>query len=167
MNNIDMLATFKKYVESEHSKSMTKSQIHRFSENIKGINEFIGASQIILLNISKIKKIVEKIECLDEFDSKSSIKGYMNDINHIVDNTVFMGIKLFDTELSCNFNGVFFSLNVTNPLNFSDDIYGYCIEMQDKISNTISSLSAVLTMDSDDIDYNISLNTGSNIFKNY
>ena len=59
MNNDDILATFKKHLSGieEIDSSFTKTHIHNFGETMKGINECIGAVQIINLNLHKIKNM--------------------------------------------------------------------------------------------------------------
>lgn len=171
MTNNDILATFKKHIEginNNETKNMTKSQIYRFSENIKGINEFIGASQTILIKISKIKNIAEKIQYLDEllesqsndlYELEQNKQSNINEIKNIVKNANFIGISLFDTTLFCNINGKEITLDIQNPINYIDNgLINFCQEIQNEINKTLVKISNLISIDSD-IENNINKNT--------
>lgn len=161
MTNKDILATFKKHIdgiEDNCIKNMSKYQIHRFSENIKGINEFIGAAQSISVKITKIKKLAEKIGYIDELletpsDNLEQLKqnraSHISNIETIMQDSTFIGIQLFDTELSCVINGKEIKLNVKNPMQYMDNsIIEYCQEVQNEISKILSLISNLMASDS-------------------
>lgn len=155
MNNNDILATFKKHLSNikELDCDISNNQIHNFGETMKGINEFIGAIQTLSLNLTKIKDVFEKIEWIDDLSNVESTlnlqterHNYLSSIRHIVDNTKFMGIALFDVELSCAMNGKQFSLNISSPINhLNDDIYGYCIAKINELNILQSQISKCLS----------------------
>lgn len=156
MSNDDILATFKKHlseVEQEVQINLTKTQIHNFGENMKGINEFIGAAQTLNVNLSKIKNLSEKIQWIDDLlkqeANESTIKilnterqTHIANIKYMLGNSKFMGIELFDTELSCVVNGKRFSLNIESPLNFIDDnMLEYCTLKNEELSKLLLQIS--------------------------
>lgn len=163
MNNDDILATFKKHLSGikEIDSSFTKMQIHNFGETMKGINEFIGAVQTINLNLSKIKDLAEKIQWIDDLllaESSASTantmqterQNYLSNIQHLIDNTKFMGIYLFDIELSCVINGRQFHLDISSPINFlNDDIYEYCSIKINELNMLQSQISKCLSGEDD------------------
>lgn len=163
MNNNDILATFKKHLSGieEVDSSFTKTQIHNFGETMKGINEFIGAVQTINMNLNKIKDLCEKIQWIDDLlitESNTSTiqsmqtekQNYLSNIQHIIDNAKFMGIALFDVELSCIINGKQFSLDVSSPINFlNDDIYNYCSVKINELNMLQSQISKRLSGEDD------------------
>lgn len=163
MNNDDILATFKKHLSGieEIDSSFTKTHIHNFGETMKGINEFIGAVQIINLNLHKIKNLVEKIQWIDDLlntesnaqtmqSMQTERQNYLSNIEHLVDNAKFMGIALFDVELSCLINGRQFNLDVASPINFiNDDLYGYCSIKINELNMLQSQISKCLSGEDD------------------
>lgn len=163
MNNDDILATFKKHLSGieEINTSFTKAKIYNFGETMKGVNEFIGAVQTINLNLSKIKDLIEKIQWIDDLSHtetnmqtiqsiQQEKQNYLSNIEHLVDNTKFMGIDLFDVELSCIINRSEFSINIANPINFiNDDIYEYCANKINELNILQSKISKCLSGESD------------------
>ncbi|MBR7117901.1 MAG: hypothetical protein IKC84_00825 [Helicobacteraceae bacterium] len=155
MNDNDILATFKKHLcgIKEVDSDIVKNQIHNFGETMKGINEFVGAIQTISLNLTKIKDVSEKIQWIDDLlnaesntlNLQTERHNYLSSIKHIVDNTKFMDIALFDVELSCVINGKQFSLDVPSPVNYlNDDIYEYCVTKINELSMLQSQISKCL-----------------------
>ena len=72
MKEKDILAILKKHVDSNlETKKIEKS--HRFAENMKGVNEFIGALQTLNMKLSKIIKLCEIIESINDLDALDSI----------------------------------------------------------------------------------------------
>lgn len=160
MTNEDILATFKKHIDgidNKNMQNMSKYQIHRFSENIKGINEFIGAAQSISIKILKIKNLAEKINYIDELldapsnnleQLKQNKISNKSSIENIIQDATFMGIQLFDTELSCIINGKEIKLNIKNPMQYIDNnIIEYCQEVQNEISTILSTISNLMASD--------------------
>ncbi|WP_181881739.1 flagellar FLiS export co-chaperone [Helicobacter sp. MIT 14-3879] len=169
----NILATLKKHIDSgiieATPKKVTKIQIHNFGENMKGINEFIGATQILSINLSKIKNLSEKIEWINELlkqeenkNTASMLKTQKNahlaNIKFVIDGAVFMGVKLFDTKLSCIVNKMIFNLNIENPLNYIDNnMFEYCNEKLDEINLIMEKINSRLNdvdKDSNSIGYN-------------
>lgn len=154
-----ILATFKKHLSGidELQTNVSKSQIYNFGENMKGVNEFIGAVQMLGINLSKIKNLFEKIAWIDDLLKQESNTNtsqmlhterqtHIVNIEHIVQNAKFMGIGLFDTELSCVVNGIAFSVNIANPL-LSDDGLEYCTNKQEELNQILSQISQALNND--------------------
>ncbi|RAX55241.1 hypothetical protein CCY99_00650 [Helicobacter sp. 16-1353] len=164
MSNDDILATLKKHlpeVEEESQVNLTKTQIHNFGENMKGINEFIGAAQTLVVNLNKIRNLAEKIQWIDDLlkqeENTSTIQilnterqTHIANIKYMLENSKFMGVGLFDTELSCVINGKRFSLNIENPLHFIDDnMLEYCILKNDELNDLLLKVSQRLNGDDD------------------
>lgn len=164
MNDNDVLSAFKKHLadinlNEENKTILTKSQIHNFGENMKGVNEFIGAIQTLNVNISKIKDIFLKVQWIDDLLQqeknintiellKSEKQNHIIDINYVLENSKFMGIALFDIELSCCVNGKLFKLNVENPLNFiNDNVVEYCNQKEEDLNLVILQISQSLSGD--------------------
>lgn len=168
----DILAILKKHVEDgiieTTPKKVSKLQIHNFGESMKGINEFIGAMQMLSLNLNKIKALSEKIDwindILKEGDKEDAMLSSQRDshlagIKEICENASFIGIKLFDTQIACVASGIDFSINVENPLNDISSITWYCNErleeidaLTSRLNNTLNSIDeGVESIDYDDI----------------
>ncbi len=163
--NNSILETLKKHIEENDLESalqnteatkakLTKTQIHNFGENMKGINEFIGAAQALSLNLSKIRNLNDKIEYIDEllsenkeqsFVLKTQRNAHITNIKYIISNATFLGVELFDTNLSCVVSGNIFSLNIANPINYiENNLSIYCNEKIEEISKLLSNLNNAL-----------------------
>lgn len=164
MNNDDMLATFKKHlagVEQDIQVNLTKTQIHNFGENMKGINEFIGAAQTLNVNLNKIKNLSEKIHWIDDLLKqetnanaiqilRTERQTHIANIKYTLENAKFLGVGLFDVELSCVVSGRKFSLNVANPLEFIDDnMLEYCAAKSDELNEMLLKVSQRLNSEDD------------------
>lgn len=158
MNNSDILATFRKHLSGiDEVRELSSTQIYNFGENMKGINEFIGAAQTLSLNLSKIRNLCEKIAWIDDLSKQESDEGtirmyhternaHIANIKYILQGAKFMGIGLFDTELSCSINGRFFSINVASPLD-EENMLEYCVAREDEVRETLSAVSRQLNGD--------------------
>lgn len=164
MENSNFLATLKKHIDSgviEVAPSkITKAQIYNFGESMKGINEFIGAVQVLNINLSKIKNLSEKIEWINELlrseKSENTItmlnmqkRTHSANIKYVVDGTKFIGVELFGTNLSCTVNGSVFSISVENPLK-AGDMSGFCVQKITEIDTLLKALNYALNHNNDD-----------------
>ncbi|WP_300896706.1 flagellar FLiS export co-chaperone [uncultured Helicobacter sp.] len=97
----DILSTFQKHIgaqfnpQDQEANIYTPSSIHKFGENIKGANEFIGTLQSASIQDLYIKKA---------------------NIKDVIDNASFMGMSLFDTEFNMTFNSKSYLCVIENPL---------------------------------------------------
>lgn len=99
----DMLSTFQKHI-GEPFPTQERS-LHKFSEDIKGANEFIGALQSASVALKKILKNAQE-------NANQSVQA----IQEIVQSASFMGVKLFDTHFSTRLNGKTYELSIDSPL---------------------------------------------------
>lgn len=157
--NDDFLKTLKKHIDDgvieAVPQKISKTQIHNFGESMKGINEFIGAVQVLSLNLNKVKNLSEKIEWIDEVlkteDNKNTIlmlnmqkNTHISNIKYVIEGTKFIGVALFDTNLSCVVNGSEFRLFIENPLNIKNGTFEYCAQKLDEIDLLIARLNNAL-----------------------
>ncbi len=163
----DILATLKKHIDSgviePMPKEVTKTQIHKFGENMKGINEFIGAVQMLSLNLNKIKNLSEKIEWINDLlaqeDNENTASmlrmqknAHIANIKYVCGEAKFLGVNLLGTNLSCVANGKEFALCVENPLELKGThIPTYCTEKLLEIEDLMRRLNNKLhNIDEDD-----------------
>lgn len=167
MKDSNFLESLKKHIDSgiiePMPRTITKAQIHNFGENMKGINEFIGAIQVLSLNVAKIKNLSEKIEWINELLKSESNENtitmltmqknaHISNIKYVSELTKFLGVSLFDTKLSCAVNGKIFSISVENPLSIKDNMFQFCTQKLDELENLINSLNHSLNGDDDSVD---------------
>ena len=149
MKDKDVLAIFKKHVDSSLDDKNKIMHSHRFGENMKGVNEFIGVLQTINMNLSKIIKLSEIIHSINDYSNLDSIhilnkQKHIDTINDIC-HASFLGINLFDTEFSCALNGEIFSICIESPSNYFDNkIIGFCIQKQDELNLILKNISCSL-----------------------
>lgn len=155
MKEKDILAILKKHVDSNLDvKKIEKA--HRFGETMKGVNEFIGALQTLNMKLSKIIKLCEIIESINDLDALDSIQ-LLNKQKHqnMVEDlclSSFLGVNLFDTELSCALNGEVFSFYIESPSNYFDNnIIGFCIQKQDELNLILKEISRNLESKNNDV----------------
>lgn len=114
VNMQDIIATMQKHIDKQFSQDSTpytlcestQQSIHKFSEDIKGANEFIGALQTINAACKKILKLVQNLPP----DNLSQ------DLQDIIENTAFMGVKLFRTQLNTTLNATSYTFCIDNPM---------------------------------------------------
>ena len=149
MKDKDVLAIFKKHVDSSLDDKNKIMHSHRFAENMKGVNEFIGALQTLNMKLSKIIKLCEIIESINDLDTLDSIQllnkqKHENMVEDLCQSS-FLGINLFNTELSCALNGEIFSICIESPSNYFDNkIIGFCIQKQDELNLILKNISCSL-----------------------
>lgn len=114
----DILSTFQKHI-NEHFDAQelvtSPSSIHKFGEDIKGANEFIGALQSASVSLKKILKIAKDV-------SSQNMHQSIADMQEIVENASFMGIELFDTQLDMTLNAKSYTFIIENPLSLYPSI---------------------------------------------
>lgn len=153
----DILATLKKHIDDgvieATPKEVSKAQIHTFGENMKGINEFIGAVQMLSLNLNKIKNLSEKIEWINDLLSQERDENtiamlrmqrnaHIANIKYVCSEAKFLGLNLFDTNLSCIANGKEFGISVKNPLDLKGTHFpSYCAERLLEIDELMTALN--------------------------
>lgn len=167
MKDSDFLESLKKHIDEGIIEALpsniTKAQIHNFGENMKGINEFIGAIQVLSLNVTKIKNLSEKIEWIDELlKSETNTNtitmlnmqktAHTSNIKYVIDGTKFLGVSLFDTNLSCVVNGRIFSINIESPLKFKENMSVFCIQKLQELDNLVINLNHSLNGGNESVD---------------
>lgn len=75
MNPNDALAIFKRHLSGISEIESPKLPSHNFGNNMKGVNEFIGAVQTLSINLTKIKNLSEKIAWIDELLGQGSAEN--------------------------------------------------------------------------------------------
>lgn len=119
----DMLSTFQKHIGKHHidaafevgSRIHTPSGIHKFSEDIKGANEFIGALQSASVVLKKILKVAQSV-------NTQGLHSVRSHIENIIANASFMGVALFDTQLDMHFNAKTYTFSIDNPLSLCPNV---------------------------------------------
>lgn len=112
----DILSTFQKHIGAHFEGDMSlqsRASIHRFSEDMKGANEFIGALQSASSALRKILKLAQSVDSESESLLITKARG---DIAKLVEEAAFMGVKLFDSTLSTRMGGVEYTLSLDSPL---------------------------------------------------
>lgn len=160
----DFLSALKKHIDSgviePELQKITKAQIHNFGENMKGINEFIGAIQTLNVNLTKIKNLSEKIEWINELlrqeENANTIamlnmqkNAHIANIRYVIEGATFLGVRLFNADLSCAVEGSVFSMQTGNPLE-SGDMLIYCNEKLGEIEILVRQLNEKLNGDKDE-----------------
>ena len=162
MQNNDILSTFQKHIGSiegmqditpavgqKTSESLSAKHIHRFGEDIKGANEFIGAMQSASVALKKILKLAQNIDL--EHTQDLQISQAKGEIEQIIQNASFISVPLFDTELETRFNGEHYRSTIENPMPLfktSQDIptlIAYLEEKNNEITQMLLKLSDALT----------------------
>lgn len=114
----DILSTFQKHIGTQFEGDMQTqtpsiASIHRFGEDMKGANEFIGALQSAS---SMLRKILKTAQSIDSQSQSIHITKAESEIIEMVENASFMGVKLFDTQLGTRLNGAEYTITFESPL---------------------------------------------------
>ncbi|TLD81604.1 hypothetical protein LS68_000795 [Helicobacter sp. MIT 05-5293] len=121
--------------------------IHRFTEDMKGANEFIGTLQSATSALKKILKLAQSVD--SEYAQPIEISQTKGEIKEITQSSCFMGVPLFDTEFSTKLNGESFHLIIDNPMPLADkdlsSLVGYTEEKINEITQTLLQISDALT----------------------
>lgn len=152
MQNKDILSTLQKHIGviedmPKHSKPCSSIHIHKFSEDMKGANEFIGALQSASVVLKKILKLAQSVDSQSE-----SIQIAQSAIQELVTNASFMELPLFDSNLNATLNGTTYSLVIDNPmplcadyLNAMNNLIAYTEEKILELNEMLSRFSEALT----------------------
>lgn len=160
-NNI--LSTFQKHIglvegmpdlidtqTSKHTTPLNTLHIHRFTEDIKGANEFIGTLQSATSALKKILKLAQSVDL--EYAQPIQISQIKSEIKEIAQSSCFMGVPLFDTEFSTKLNGEHFNLTIDNPMPLAgkdlSSLISYTEEKINEITQMLLQLSDALTQPS-------------------
>lgn len=136
-------------VQTTLNRETSQQANKRFGEDIKGVNEFIGALQSVQIVLVKILKIAQG--CLydatdlqqaqiseSELTSKKSLAT--SEIASLVAEAQFLGTPLFDTNLSANVNGTQQSICFTSPLSLAPDFHALSAYVQEKQEESMQLL---------------------------
>ncbi|PAF54362.1 hypothetical protein BKH42_00130 [Helicobacter sp. 13S00482-2] len=153
----DLLDTFKKHlngIDDSHKLNLSgncfnkERKIHKFGEDMKSANEFIGALQILDNALSKLLVQIQVILIDDEFkdgDFKSLEGIVFKEISEIVEKCSFMGTPLFGNTLSIFVDTQEIVIEIFNPLDFLEN-GGYenvCSYLEDKKAEIADCLKLV------------------------
>lgn len=136
MQNKDILSTLQKHIGviedmPEHTKPYSSIHIHKFSEDMKGANEFIGALQSASVVLKKILKLAQSIDPQSE---PIQIAQTKSTIQELITHASFMDLPLFDSNLNATINGTTYSLVIDNPMPLCED----CVDSINAINNLIN-----------------------------
>lgn len=150
VNMQDIIATMQKHINKQFSQDSmpytpcesTQQSIHKFSEDIKGANEFIGALQTANVACKKILKLAQNLP----------ENNLLQDLQEIIDNSAFMGVKLFNTQLSTTLNATTYTFCIDNPMpllqekdsNTQEAFIAYIEEKSQEITQLLLTLSDAL-----------------------
>lgn len=149
MQNI--IATMQKHINKQFSQDsipyalsqIPQQSIHKFSEDMKGANEFIGALQTANVACKKILKLAKDL-------GANSLSQDSQDLQDIIENTAFMGVKLFNTQLSTTLNATSYTFCIDNPMPLlqadsnTQALIAYINEKSQEITQLLLTLSDAL-----------------------
>lgn len=146
VNMQNIIATMQKHqkdIEKQFSQDSNTQSIHKFSEDMKGANEFIGALQTANVACRKILKLAKDL-------SANSLSQDSQDLQDIIENTAFMGVKLFNTQLSTTLNATSYTFCIDNPMPLlqadsnTQALIAYIEEKSQEITQLLLTLSDAL-----------------------
>lgn len=142
-NIIAMMQKHQKDIEKQFSQDSNTQSIHKFSEDMKGANEFIGALQTANVACRKILKLAKDL-------GANSLSQDSQDLQDIIENTAFMGVKLFNTQLSTTLNATSYIFCIDNPMPLlqvdsnTQALIAYIEEKSQEITQMLLTLSDAL-----------------------
>ena len=173
MQNKDILSTLQKHIGtlegafesmptqnlasstqgSAHAKPLSSVplsslSIHKFGEDIKGANEFIGALQSASLKLKKLLNLAQSLDSQSSIEQQNELKASMNEL---LDSASFMGVKLFGTSLSTSLGGKSYEIAMDNPMPLFNangsmsDFIAYVEEKSLEVAQMLLTLSEALT----------------------
>lgn len=151
VNMQDIIATMQKHINKQFSQDsipyalsqIPQQSIHKFSEDMKGANEFIGALQTANVACKKILKLAKDL-------GANSLSQDSQDLQDIIENTAFMGVKLFNTQLSTTLNATSYTFCIDNPMPLlqadsnTQALIAYINEKSQEITQLLLTLSDAL-----------------------
>ncbi|CBG39622.1 flagellar FLiS export co-chaperone [Helicobacter mustelae] len=151
----DFLKTLKKHLDGIEGaefevKNMRNSsrKNHQFGEDIKSANEFIGALQVVDIALKKILNEAKNID--GEFEETNTQYDRVSyNIEQLIEKCSFMGMALFDVNISTNFGGTEISFDIVSPMAFilqkdMESLCGYVGDKREEIKQKLSLISARL-----------------------
>lgn len=143
-----IVSTFQKHINAQMGSELispanTKMplELHHFSEDIKGANEFIGVLQVANLALKKLERFTQNNE-------QEAISG-------VVENTTFMGMKIFNSEFSTRLNAKSFHIELdSNSLNSVESIQDKMVKIQQMLLEISDELIADSTPSGNAYDFN-------------
>lgn len=156
MQNKDILSTLQKHIGviedmPKHTKPYSSIHIHKFSEDMKGANEFIGALQSASIVLKKILKLAKSVDLQSE---PIQIAQTKSTIQELITHASFMDLPLFDSNLSATLNGTTYGLIIDNPMplcagvdsiNAINNLIDYIEEKILELNEMLKSFSEALT----------------------
>ena len=151
VNMQNIIATMQKHINKQFSQDsipyalsqIPQQSIHKFSEDMKGANEFIGALQTANVACKKILKLAKDL-------GANSLSQDSQDLQDIIENTAFMGVKLFNTQLSTTLNATSYTFCIDNPMPLlqadsnTQALIAYINEKSQEITQLLLTLSDAL-----------------------
>ena len=144
MKSINVLETFKKHIgdfdlqETMEVPLEKELRVRDFGDDIKSVNNLIGALQTLQFRFKKIYSLLE-VE-----SSNEQIKCLVNDCS-------FLGTDLFDTTLSAKIGEKIIKVENPSPLHLLENTEGfkeYIQNKQDEITLTLNELIAAANNES-------------------
>ena len=136
-NIIAMMQKHQKDIEKQFSQDSNTQSIHKFSEDMKGANEFIGALQTANVACRKILKLAKDL-------GANSLSQDSQDLQDIIENTAF------NTQLSTTLNATSYIFCIDNPMPLlqadsnTQALIAYIEEKSQEITQMLLTLSDAL-----------------------
>lgn len=136
--------------------SSTQNALKQFSEDSKGLNEFIGVLQLGNIALGKIEREFDR---LDSIEIEETNPAYINakstvlvQVENIIKANVFLGVPIFETNFSSKVHGQLHEICFENPLKAKDIAFmrAYIKDKKQEASELLSLLSNALLSDSND-----------------
>lgn len=158
----DLLATFKKHLDGidnpqkinvEVDSLNRGGKIHKFGEDMKSANEFIGALQILDNALKKLLIQIQIVLIDDDFKSNDfqSLEGLVSqEVNEIIEKCSFMGTALFGNTLSVFGGEDEICIEILNPLDFLnnggyENMSAYIEDKRADVNNCLKLVSAKIS----------------------
>lgn len=139
MKSINVLETFKKHIgdfdlqETMEIPLSKELRVRDFGDDIKSVNNLIGALQTLQFRFKKIYSLLET-----ESNAKNEqIKCLVNDCS-------FLGTDLFNTTLSAKIGEKIIKVENPSPLHLLENIEGFKEYIQNKQNEITSTLNELI-----------------------
>lgn len=137
-------------------KNATQNILKQFSEDSKGLNEFIGVLQLGNIALDKIERELDR---LDSIEIEESNPAYIHakstvfiQVENIIKANAFLGVPVFETNFSSKVNGELHEICFENPLKAKDiaSMRAYIKDKKQESSELLSLLSNALLSEGND-----------------
>lgn len=130
--------------------SSTQNAIKQFSEDSKGLNEFIGVLQLGNVALGKIERELARLDSIKAEDSNPAYihakSTVFAQVQNIINASAFLGIPIFETNFNSKVNGELHEICFENPLRAKDiaSMNAYIKDKKQESNELLSLLSNAL-----------------------